>query len=312
MSRPSQTWLSSLDLSNRFKRKSSTSSQYVVERPSLTEDWYKRVACCQLKSSRGTGQGLLVDIEALGLQPPAVAALLTNHHIIPSMNYVQDWELQVGPEENKKIFKFNKSSFTHCYSCCGPDGISGKKAPHFQRSASDPPTSCPVGSDFTLLILCSSFMGDLGSKLYETPVLLPPLTTEKEDYQPKEICILRRNFETGNIYASPINLETPITQIGTPSLQGEIDAYKCTLCYSDSWITTKIGRGSSGSGIFCRNERSGEIRLMGIHVSSGVDDAQVHYGLTVQAIVHSIVGKAYGMIVDTIEQYVVQIFMCLL
>ena len=294
MNRPSQTWLSSLDLSDRLKRKSSTSSQYVVAPPSLTEDWYKRVACCQLKSNRGIGQGLLVDIgqvnEALGLQPPAVAALLTNHHIIPGMSYVQDWELQVGQGGSKKMFKLNsKSSFIHCFSCCGPDGISGREA-HFQRSTNDSPTLCPVGGDFTLLILSQGFASELGSKLCETPVLLPPLVTEKEEYQFEEFCILRRNFEIGTIYAEPINLETITTTISNPSLQREIDAYKCSLCYSDSWITTKIGRGSSGSGIFCRN-KAGEIRLKGIHVSSGVDDTHIHYGLTVQAIVHSIVGK---------------------
>ena len=301
MSRPKQTWLSSLDLSERLKRRASTSSQGAVVLPSPTSpvssadpNWYKRVACCQLESSRGTGQGLLVDIsqlaEALGLTEVQPLALLTSHHIIPRMSLVQGWKLQVWSDGTKREFRLGDRFFTRCFSCCGRDGLWGGVA-HFQQSASDPPTSCPVGSDFTLLLLSPSFTTDLTSKC--TSLLFPPLLiAEKEEHHFNEFCILQRDSDSGIISPSHIDLQPIAPPSDDPSLQREIDAYKesCVLRYSHSWITG-IGRGSSGSGIFCHDERSGEIRLMGIHVSSGVDDAQIHYGLTVQAIMHSIVGK---------------------
>ena len=322
MSRPSQTWLSSLDLSDRLKRRGSTSSQGAVVLPSPTSpvssadpNWFKRVACCQLESNRGTGQGLLVDIsqlaEALGLTEVQPLALLTNHHIIPCMSLIRGWKLQVWSDGKKEGFSLSNKSFTRCFSCCGPDGLWGGAA-HFQQSASDPPTSCPVGSDFTLLILSPSFMTELTSKC--TSLLFPPLLiTDKEEHHFNKFCILQRDSDSGIISPSPIDLQPIAPPSDDPSLQREVDAYKesCVLRYSHNWITG-IGRGSSGSGIFCHNERLGEIKLMGIHVSSEVDDTHMHCGLTVQAIVHSIVGKVYGMIVDIIEQCVAQVFMCML
>ena len=301
MNRPSQTWLSSLDLYDKLKRRTSTSSQGTVVLPSPTSpvssadpNWYKKVACCQLESNRGTGQGLLVDIsqfvEALELTENQPLALLTNHHIIPCMSLVQGWKLQVWSDGNKRGFKLSDSSFTRCFSCCGPDGLWDREA-HFQQSASDSPTSCLVGSDFTLLILSPSFATELTSKC--TSLLFPPLLIgEKEEQYFKDFCILQRDLESGTISPSHINLQPIAPPSDDPSLQREVNAYKesCTLRYPRNWITG-IGRGSSGSGIFCHDERSGEIRLIGIHVSSGVDDTHIHYGLTVQAIVHSIVGK---------------------
>ena len=301
MNRPTQTWLSSLDLSDRLKRKASTSGQYVVALPSPTSpvssadpNWYKKVACCQLESSGAIGQGLLVDIsqfdEALELNKSQPLALLTNHHIIPCMSLVQGWKLHVGSDGNKRGFKLSTSSFTRCFSCCGPDGLWGG-APHFQQSASDSPTSCPVGSDFTLLILSPSFASELSSRC--TSLLFPPLLITEEEDHFRDFCILQRDLESGTISPSHINLQPIAPPSDDTSLQREVNAYKesCTLRYPHNWITG-IRRGSSGSGIFCHDERSGEIRLIGIHVSSGVDDTQIHYGLTVQAIVHSIVGKA--------------------
>ena len=301
MNRPSQTWLSSLDLYDKLKRRASTSSQGTVVLLSPTSlvssadpNWYKKVACCQLESNGAIGQGLLVDIsqfdETLGLSKSQPLALLTNHHIIPCMSLIQGWKLHVGSDGNKRGLKLSNSSFTHCFSCCGPNGIWGG-APHFQQSASDSPTSCPVGSDFTLLILSPSFATELTSKC--TSLLFPPLLIAEEEDHFRDFCILQRDLESGTISPSHINLQPIAPPSDDPSLQREVNAYKesCTLRYPHNWITG-IGRGSSGSGIFCHDERTGEIKLIGIHVSSGADDTQIHYGLTVQAIVHSIVGKA--------------------
>ena len=298
----SQNWLSSLDLKEKLQRRTSTSSHGAVILGSLSSpvssqdpDWYKRIACCQLTSGRGIGQGVLVHLdqfsEAVGLGENLQLGLLTNHHIIPHKCHVVDWKLHIGPEGKKKMFTLNESNFTHCFSCCGPDGIWGGE-PHFQQSASDPPISCPVGRDFSLLVLAQAFASELGSKLFhkDNPLLVfPPLRAHGSCCT--KFCILQRE-ESGSIAPDRITLQSIAPPTDDSSLEREVNAYKesCILRYQHDW-PTQIGKGSSGSGIFCYDQRSGDITLAGIHVSSEVEDGQMHYGLTVHAIVHSIAGK---------------------
>ena len=307
VSQTGQTWLSSLDLKKLRRRTSASSNHGAVilgspSSPVSSQDpsWYKRIACCQLESGRGTGQGVLVHLdqfsEALGLGENLQLGLLTNHHIIPHKYHVNGWKLHIGPEGNKKVFTLNDSMFTCCFSCCGPDGIWGDREAHFQQSASDPPTPCPLRRDFSLLILAQSFVSDLGSKLSQkdNPLLVfPPLhAPDKEEHCRMEFCILQRDL-SGSIDAGQIQLQSIAPPTDDSSLEREVNAYKecCILRYPHNWVT-KIGKGSSGSGIFCQDEGTGDIRLAGIHVSSDVDGGKMHYGLTVHAIVHSVAGKA--------------------
>ena len=165
-----KNWLSSLELFQQPSHDHRRSTQLQASpvspptSPLRDPDRLQKVACCRLESSKGSGQCVLVHLgdlaKPLNVCESSPLALLTAHHVIPDLEHVREWKLFVDSDCNK-FLKLSRDRFTRCISCCGPNGI-WNEGTHAPQSADDTPL-CPVGADFTLLVLSQHFT-DIVSK----------------------------------------------------------------------------------------------------------------------------------------------------
>lgn len=295
------TWLSSGDF-NRFSKSNGGQGMSPANTPNSNlgsplhsdHSWYKKVACCHLKSTSrggGTGQGIIVCLgldahqkfaEVLGISTYPPLALLTNHHIIPSINRVQNWKMLISCSEQSILkIKLDRNRFITCVSCCGPDGV-WKKEEH-------PKKSCPLEADFTILPLSKEFAEEIMSKKeLLIPVVMPvDMKSLETALQSQRFYIYQRDEDTGHIIPSDIEIQ----KRGTPTastIKSKIENYrlKCTLEYAPC---LEIRRGSSGAGIFFK--QGAELFLLGLHVSTEEGGENCRFGTSIHRIFHAIAGK---------------------
>lgn len=300
-----RNWLSSLELSQQLNqdRRRSTQSQPspISPPPSPLRDpnRLQTIACCRLESNRGgSGQCVLVHLGDLAKplnvcdSPPL--ALLTAHHVIPDLEHVKDWKLLVDSEPRKYI-KLSDDKFTYCISCCGPNGI-WNEGTHAPQSANDTPL-CPVGADFTLLVLNQHFIREIIKK----DVLIPPMVnlsmqSLKCALQSNQFSIIKRDGR-GSITQNEVLVQRIDVARDERSLESEVASYKdSSLLRYRCNLPGIVGQGDSGAGIFYYDQtpEGKELVLLGLHVSTtciGDEGGEImHNGITLHAIFHAIIG----------------------
>ena len=268
--------------------------------PPLIEDehWYMKVSCCQLESpTGGEGQGVIVCLgtdahgqqyaDILGTSTYPAFALITCHHVIPGKHFLRNWKLIItGMEKNvfsDRSFKLDDRKFDVCKSCCGVDGVLGRKE--------HPNGTCPFGGDFTVLVLTKDFSNEvLKCQNLLFPTLMPlDLKHLKDALTSKRFYLFKRDKRTGFTR----EVELIVHKRAPPSedqqtIDGQVTAYKemCMLRYDKN---PQVLRGDSGAGIFLMD--GSERLLLGLHKSTELDE-EAHSGIAIHAIFHAIASES--------------------
>lgn len=294
-----RNWLTSMEYQSLYNGQSPTSPQTPSTPGSQTlgfpvhdrEDWYEMISCVHLESKGGgVGQGIILCLSmnqdenrfanALEISTYPALVLLTNHHIIPTLEQVPNWKLLISGS----TFNLKETNFQSCKSCCGPYGV--WKSPEHSGKAK----SCPFQMDFTLLPLSNAFANEIMKKKELFFPVVMPLNVESLEraLQSQRFYTYQRNKKTGHMIPSDFKIQTP-TKVPTTEdakhLNGRVVAYRemCVLKYR----CPHIKDGSSGAGIFF--EQGDERVLLGLHVSTE-KDGNDRFGTSIHAIFHAIAG----------------------
>ncbi len=288
------------DLSHSLTYKSSwyhsstfRSSQSPVSPSSFSEtcEWYLKASSCTLVCDNMSAQGIVALVlsekiakllRSSGLGSSSrLLVLLTNHHVISSKKAASEWEISMGlpPKQNIKL-KLREDSIDSCFSCCGPDGVFCDD-PHEKDS-------CPIGSDFTLLVLSNK----IAEKIFQRDLLFLSIDSMSGDavieaLKNDRFTLFNRDKKTGVIRENELKMKPQ----GPPtdecySIESKIAAFKavCLLNYN---YESDVQSGASGAGLCGRN--NGERTLLGLHVCHERERRE-QYGTTVYSILCSIEG----------------------
>ena len=266
---------------------------------SLTSDpgFWKKVACCHIETSRGCGQGVLVHLgeicNSLQIREDPPLALITNHHIVPTMEEARGLVLRFSQDVKHAIEIGNKpqNKIASCMSCCGPHGVfQGEVHAALSMSGTNVTPTCPMG-DFTVLVLKQGFGSEI---LRKTPHLYLPRMVDLDLPSLEQALLQNKCFyvvqmdESGHATRDEIKVQRIAAAREEKSLESDVVTYKenCRIRYP---VGGFIGRGSSGAAIFYLDLQTKCFVLLGIHTSTAQDDS-MHYGIALHTIFHSIAG----------------------
>ena len=293
---------------SRGSSKSKPGIKFTDTRP--YEEW-----CCHLKNDEGSqdiaASGVIVklnytpeelNIHLPGLRPiktyPKKYAsvktsymLITCHHVIPGMSYLNGWNLDIGLGKSRLKPPVKLQGLVcGAVSCCGEDGFisSGplkpaEKTAVFSTHLND---RCWLDLDFTILFLNPTYFEKLLSNRkgahIEPPEINLNLTTEKH--------VQLQLYQRERHKIVPISLSVRVQpQDSSPStLKGEIRVYRTLKVIHYTRSEGQLTQCCSGSPLVSCDPDS-DTTLVGIHTKAGSDFSGS--GITIYGIFQLLKGK---------------------
>ena len=233
---------------------------------------------CRIETTIGTAHGILLSntgdsLETkLGLRSEyarkCTVVLITNHHVIPNINVAKDCTIRYGREK----IKLEDVELIDCISCCGNNGILGKKEHRkIKTDHEEEPSDCPFQLDFTILFLDTSkykhFTQQLKSlhlsfNCYDIEVIRNLLNNYKLQ------CIQRTS--KGGITSNDLTLleiQSEALNKTSNTQEEKVDLYNTLVTLTTKPLPKKIQEGSSGAPIVGYKRKQSIPKLVGVHRS---------------------------------------------
>ena len=220
---------------------------------------------CIVKTKIGTAQGILScttkgSLEThFGLKSEYAekcgVVLITNHHVISNIIIARDCTILNGNEE----INLSDEDVIDCISCCGYNGILGKK--EHLKSKSGESDDCPFHLDFTILFLdnskCRFTTENLKTLHFSFDI---EYISDLLDQNNILVCIQRT--DSGNIISCDLTLSKEQGS-ATYDPKNEVDQYN-RLAKFNTEPHDEIKEGSSGAPIFSYKSETSTKELLGI------------------------------------------------